>query len=213
MKIVFYDTETSGLPIRKYEYGRLYITQPYIVQLAWLVYDTDTEAIEKNIRYVKLNNSIHISEKSTEIHGITRELLEVKGKHIIDVLNDFRHTTKNCDLFVAHNVTFDKHLIEEECRRNELECVFDNTKSHHCTMKSNIERCGILKQYKGKPSFKYPTLLELHNHLFPNDKDIKEDQLHNAYNDVLLTFRCYFQTTASIDVKVKHPNMFLSLYY
>lgn len=213
MKIVFYDTETSGLPIRKYEFGRLYITQPYIVQLAWLIYDTEKETIEKYIRYVKVNKSIHISEKSTEIHGITREILEEKGQHLIDVLNDFRKSTQHSELFVAHNVAFDKPLIEKECERNDLECVFNKQVEHYCTMKSNIERCAIEKMYKGKMSFKYPTLLELHNHLFPNNTNLKEEELHNAYNDVLLTFRCYFETTHSIDMKEKHPNLFLSLYH
>lgn len=212
MKIVFYDTETSGLPIRRYEYGRLYITQPYIVQLAWLIYDTENETIEKYIRYVKLNKSVQISEKSTEIHGITREILDEKGQPIIDILNEFQNSIRDSELFVAHNVAFDKPLIEKECERNELKCVFEKGIEHHCTMKSNIERCAIEKMYKGKMSFKYPTLLELHNHLFPDDTNLNQENLHDAYNDVLLTLRCYFQTTLSVDMKVKKPDMFLSLY-
>jgi len=212
MKIVFYDTETSGLPVRRYEYGRLHVTQPYIVQLAWLIYDTEKHNIQKYSRYVKLSNSIEISAKSIEIHGITREILQEKGQHIIDVLTEFRASTKHCELFVAHNVDFDKTLLEKECERNDLQCVFDKNVWHYCTMKSNIERCGIIKEYKGKPSFKFPTLLELHNHVFPNDSNIKKCQLHNAYNDVLLTFRCYFQTVKSTDVKEKHADIFDSLY-
>ena len=112
MKIVVYDTETSGLPVRKWEYGRLYVTYPHIVQLAWVVYDTDTHKLESYTYYVKLNNNIQIHERSSEIHGLTHSILQQKGCHIIDIFNEFRKTTKNCDLYIAHNVAFDKPIIE-----------------------------------------------------------------------------------------------------
>lgn len=213
MKIAFYDTETSGLPIRKYEYGRLYITQPYIVQMAWFIYDTESKEYSFHEEYIKVNESVHISEGSINIHGITPEILKKKGKHIIDVLNKFQQSTKDCDVYVAHNIAFDKPLILKEAERNDITNVFNSAAQHYCTMKSNIARCGIMKLYKGKESFKYPKLLELHENLFPEDhKMLIEDKLHNALHDVVLTARCYIQTEMSLDLRNIHAELFKNLY-
>lgn len=213
MKIVVYDTETSGLPIKKWDYGRLYITQPFILQFAWIVYDTDTQKIESYTDYVKLNSNIPIHEKSSEIHGLTHSILQQKGRNIIDIFNNFRKTTKTCDLYIAHNVTFDKPIIEKECERNEIESVFREGTKHYCTMKSNIKRCGIQRLYNGKQTMKYPTLLELHNNVFSNDSNqINQTKLHDALFDILLTLRCYLMIEHNVDVKHTHPNMYKSLY-
>lgn len=213
MIIVVYDTETSGLPVKKWEYGRLYITQPYILQFAWLIYDTDTQKLNSYTNYVKLNSTIPIHEKSVEIHGLTHTFLQENGRHIVDILHDFRTTTKKCDLYIAHNVSFDKPIIEKECERNDLISVFKEGAEHFCTMKSNIKRCGITREYKGKQTLKYPTLLELHNTVFSNESNgINQTKLHNALFDILLTLRCYFKTEHNIDIKVLHPDAFTTLY-
>lgn len=213
MKIAFYDTETSGLPIRAYEYGRLYIAQPYIVQMAWFVYDTETKEYTSYEDYIKVNEMVHVSEGSINIHGITPKILNEKGKHIIDVLNTFRHSTKHCNMYVAHNVAFDKPLILKECERNDISAIFNSTAQQYCTMKSNIERCGIIKTYRGKESFKYPKLLELHEHMFPEDhKSLIVAKLHNALHDVVLTARCYLYTQMSLDLRMIHPELFQNLY-
>ena len=213
MKIAFYDTETSGLPIRTYEYGRLHITQPYIVQMAWFVYDTESKKHQFYEEYIKVNESVNLSEGSINIHGITTEMLKDKGKHIIDVLNTFRYSTKDCDMYIAHNVAFDKPLILKECERNDISFVFNSAAQHYCTMKSNNERCGIVKTYKGKESFKYPKLLELHEKIFPQDHNsLVVAKLHNALHDVVLTARCYMFTQMSLDLRNIHPELFHNLY-
>jgi len=59
MKVLVFDTETSGLP-PKYNNNLLEINKwPYILQIAWILYDTEKNLIlDKYVSFIKvdLNN-------------------------------------------------------------------------------------------------------------------------------------------------------------
>ena len=79
-----------------------------------------------------------------------------------------------------------------------------NFKNIYCTLQESIEFCDIktLDKY-GKSYLKYPKLTELHQKLFcsvPNN-------LHNSFNDVLVTLRCFMKLKFNTDVDDK-CNMF-----
>ena len=72
MKILVFDTETTGLPIKDengkepsiYDYDKW----PYIIQISYILYDLSTnDTIIKN-DYVKIDNSIIIPDESFKIH-------------------------------------------------------------------------------------------------------------------------------------------------
>ena len=64
MKILFYDTETTGL-ISKSNF-------PYIVQFSYIIYEMDTKTIIlKYDEIIHLPELIEIPEESTKIHHIT----------------------------------------------------------------------------------------------------------------------------------------------
>jgi hypothetical protein len=67
----------------------------------------------------------------------------------------------------------------------------------YCTMRNSTEICKIEKiNPKGEIYFKFPTLSELHFHLF---KKIPKNT-HNALIDILICLRCYCKIELNKDI-------------
>ena len=56
----------------------------------------------------------------------------------------------------------------------------------------------------GNTYFKFPTLAELHYHLF----QIWPEGMHNAKADVLICLRCYVKLNHRTDIAALFPDMF-----
>jgi len=196
MRVLVFDTETSGLPTEKNP--SIYETQkwPYIIQLSFIVYNLDTNILETLVNdYIKINNNVIISEESTKIHNITREMTE-KGISITDALIKFKNYANRCDILVAHNISFDKQMLYVEGIRNNIK-INIMSKTLFCTMKNSVEMCKIEKiDSNGEKFFKYPSLTELYYYLFK----INPKNTHNALNDILLCLRCFCKIKYDIDI-------------
>jgi DNA polymerase III epsilon subunit-like protein len=203
MKLLVFDTETSGLPEEKGQ--SLYATHkwPYIMQLSYIFYDTsNNEVIELYDSLVKLDNNILLSEDSVAIHNITREMGNNSGQPIKTVLASFINALMSADIIIGHNIQFDMNIIRVECIRNNIKFNFNMNKEnkpiiHYCTMKkgkyiTNIELTSI----NGAKYIKNPKLIELYKHYFNEEVN----GLHNALTDVLVCFRCYYQMEHDIDI-------------
>ena len=195
MKVLIFDTETTGLPI-DYK-GSIYDSDnwPYIVQLSYILFDCKQNKIIKNVDdIIKVQN---IPASSTEIHQITQEISDTKGISIKEALNRFNKVAKQATRLIAHNIQFDKKLIIVESIRNKIASVFVNKPALYCTMKTTVELCKIEKEWgDGTKYFKYPTLSELHHHLF----SIFPKGTHNAQNDILICLRCYYYLEYKTDL-------------
>ena len=155
MKILVFDTETTGLPERN---SSIYDTHkwPHILQLSYILFDMDSNVLitHKN-DYVAISSTVEISEESTKIHNISRETCNRLGKHIRQVLNEFNICLQKADLIVGHNISFDKRMIFVECHRNKIPQYFTHydcgnkiQKPEYCTMKKSVELCKL--PYKTK---------------------------------------------------------------
>ncbi len=196
MKILTFDTETTGLP----EKNARVLTEdlhkwPHIIQLSYLVYEWDEDVSSSYVsdKIICLSPDVEISEKSISMHKITRERSEKEGILIYDAISLFNTHLETADVVVGHNIEFDKKMIMVECLRNNIEnmfCPWKNKAHHYCTMKNTRKFCGIIAKNKltNEPYNKYPTLSELHEKLFGN---IPEGT-HDSMVDVLICFRCYF---------------------
>jgi DNA polymerase III epsilon subunit-like protein len=190
MKVLVFDTETTGLPVERNP--SIYDTQkwPHIIQLSYIVYDSETNEIIT----VEDDTNINITPESQKIHNISREMLDSKGIPIQDALHKFIRFTDMSDLLVGHNVSFDKRMVIVEGVRNKIKMNINET---YCTMKNSIDVCKIERVgQNGDKYFKYPTLSELHNELF---KQVPKNT-HNALIDILLCMRCFIQLELKQDI-------------
>lgn len=197
MRILFLDTETTGLPEGKNI--SLYHTQkwPYVIQLSYIIFDTEmNEVVHTFDSVIKLDDSVDISEKSISMHGITRERSQEEGVNMSDVLIELNENLKETDLIVGHNISFDKQIMIVENIRHNTFSLFPKKRTF-CTMKEYKYFCDIKKERSDGTTYaKYPTLCELYMKLF----DSEPNNLHNSYVDVLVCARCYLQKECGNDV-------------
>lgn len=208
MKLLFFDTETTGLP--KNRNTSIYDVKqwPYIVQLSWLLYDTETNVIINNKDYI-IKCVVDIPEESSNIHHITNEISKEQGILIQDALYFFNKDFEKCDKVIAHNLSFDKNMFRVECIRYNCNTFFGK-KLEYCTMKETTDFCGIVKQNSQGSYMKYPNLGELHKKLF----GYIPKGLHNSMSDVMVCLRCYFKYIYNFDITNTDENIkHLYLYY
>ena len=216
MRVLVFDTETTGLPGSRIINPDTLNLWPHIVQFSYVIYDTDlNDIVESSDTIVKVKENILISEESSKIHGITNEISKKKGIDVDLVLNDFFYHFRNSDLLVGHNVSFDINMIKVEL----LRLIYDNSSSiseikaykynlHFltnfknicCTLKDSTELCNIKAIDKfGKEYVKFPKLIELHQKLFESTPN----NLHNSFNDILVTLRCFMKLKHNTDLNEK----------
>ena len=194
MKVLVFDTETTGLPEGKnpsiYETNKW----PHIIQLSYIVYDSETnELITVEDDYINIAFSVNIDPDSEKIHKISREMLK-NGIPIGVALEKFNKYSNMSDLLVGHNVSFDKRMIMVEGIRNKIRMTVNDT---YCTMKNSIELCKIeVIGNNGDKYFKYPKLSELHVELFKKEPK----NTHNALIDILICMRCFCKMELKTDI-------------
>jgi DNA polymerase-3 subunit epsilon len=199
MRAIVFDVETTGLPASR----RISITEshkwPYVVQISWLVFDLGSNKIVTcSDHLIRLPSGTAIPQESTNIHGISTEMMLEKGVHIKPVLARFISDVKGCKYVVAHNIEFDKKMILAEMYRNGFSDILSKQrKLEFCTMKYGEPICGLtmISSRTGKPMSKFPKLLELHKKLFSS----VPRNLHNSMVDVLACFRCFYKLIYDVD--------------
>ena len=176
-----------------------------------MIYDASQNKISNiNDHIIKIPNDITIPIEASNVHGITNERMRVEGIDINLILDIFTKDMLDSQIIVAHNLTFDKTIVQAEYLRNKrINWLGRHRKMEYCTMKRSLNICNIYKKniYTGERTKKYPKLMELHKYWFntiPNN-------LHNSLIDIFVCFRCYHQMEYNYDIMDKHKE--LSNYY
>lgn len=178
---LFFDTETTGLPSRRDAPAANYHAWPRMVQLAWLMTDErgyELSSAEHIIRPV----GFVIPPEATKIHGITTEIALSRGTGLATVLDEFEGALHEASTLFAHNMSFDERVVGSEYIRARRRNLIEG-KKRICTMKSATRYCGLPGQY----GYKWPSLTELHMHLFGEPFE----DAHHALADVRACVRCY----------------------
>lgn len=212
MKVLCFDTETTGIAPRDQPCFTNIDNWPYIVQFGFILYDIEKHAVlETHNLVIDVNEyNVKIPPSSTKVHGITNEICGSTGIKISKALNCFLHCIHQCDMLVAHNLDFDWNMVMAEILR---QLLMDDTLLNrklvqvspnvikYCTMKNTVELCKIERFNKrtNKTFFKFPKQEELHQFLFGNIPN----NLHDAFNDVLVCFRCFYKLWYDEDLLVK----------
>ena len=213
MRVIIFDTETTGLPSTKIINPDTLHKWPHIVQFSYIIYNvTSTKMIKTSDNIIKIPNDIIISDFCTNLHGLTTDKCNSHGTNIKDVLSEFFKDMKTVDKIVGHNVSFDLNMVKVELLRliNNPDIDYDTKTLHiecfytmcyttkvYCTMKNSIDLCNIeIISKDGRKYNKFPKLFELYQKLFnetPNN-------LHNSLIDILVTLRCYHKLYYNIDL-------------
>lgn len=245
-RILVFDVETTGLlpKVSKVSKGPLDPTvpkepkepkepsdtcidlNPYIIQFSFILYNTLNRTIERKHDFY-INPPIDISEKITEITGITKDICIQRGVPIMVALECFYNCYMLSGRVIAHNLAFDTEMVKIEIERNREEIeqsahyclnIFDATfeKTHgidqFCTMRYGTNICNIMVLRSVQSQSKDTTEI----------KEIKEptyykkwptllelyihlfneipDNLHNSIVDVLVCLRCYLKSYRKIDM-------------
>lgn len=189
MTILFFDTETTGffqdrLPVDHPD-------QPYIVQLAAQLCHDDGEPVAGFSLVVDPGiGEVSIPARAAEVHGITDEVAVQFGVSSEFALSAFTHLYQRADLVCAHNIKFDRGVIEAAISRH-YKKVMPLRKPLFCTMEGatpiiNLpptERMRAVGLDKPKP----PKLEECIRHFFNEDLD----GAHDAMVDVTACRRVY----------------------
>jgi DNA polymerase-3 subunit epsilon len=193
MRVLYFDTETTGLPSNKYPPNSE--QQPHITQLGMLLEIDGVDVIQLDALIKPDNWRIHpcsgtgISKKSTELTGITQEMCEEGGIPIADALEMFMIATEQADAIVCHNVAFDTKIIGFEYTRlrpesGPREILLGLPRL--CTMKAATPICE-LPQKGRKTTFKWPKLEEAMKFFY--DEELVG--AHSAIVDIRATRRLF----------------------
>lgn len=126
---LFFDTETTGLPINWKAPVSALNNWPRLVQLAWLHYDKDGNKIGGN-SYIIKPEGFTIPSDASRVHGITTDRALSEGIALQGVLNDFQNLISQASYLVAHNMSFDEKIVGAEfLRKKWLTALRQRTKS------------------------------------------------------------------------------------
>ena len=186
-KIIFFDTETTGLPEWKKPSGDA--SQPHLTQLAAIVCDTETQKIHAAIDLTIKPDGWVIPDEVAELNGITTEYATEYGISEEQAINAFIELWDGCHR-VAHNRTFDQRIIRIALKRygydDALIEAWANKDGFTCTM---LETKPLLEiPPKGRYGWKNPKLSEAYEHY--TGKQI--ENAHTAMADTKACMEVYF---------------------
>lgn len=180
---LFFDTETTGLP-QAYQAPAWQVENwPRMIQLAWVTTDASGQELDAQEFIVK-PDGFRVPWRSAWVHHITTRRALRDGIPLDQVLDAFVAAVEQADVLIAHNMAFDEKIVGAELiRQGRPDCVA--LKPRRCTMKWSRHECGLI----GPNGYKYPSLQELHKHLFRR----RFRDAHHALTDVRACARCYFE--------------------
>ncbi|HRS66746.1 MAG TPA: 3'-5' exonuclease, partial [Spirochaetia bacterium] len=103
-KILFFDTETTGVP-KDYKASYTDVDNwPRVISLAWMLVDEDGNIIRQSYELVKPDGWVMPTEKFWLDNGYTQETNMEKGLPIEQLLDAFYEAKMEADFLAAHNL-------------------------------------------------------------------------------------------------------------
>ena len=186
--ILFFDTETTGVP--KLYNAPVFDSSnwPRLVQLAWLMADKNGNILKRKSVIIKPDGFSILSDASA-VHGITTERAQREGQPLVAVLEEFMNDVQLAASIVGHNIDFDMRIVGAELYRLDMDYNLLMDKPCTCTMKSSTDFCAIPSSNSYFGGYKWPSLQELYRKLFNRDYT----DAHDALADITATKECFFE--------------------
>jgi DNA polymerase III epsilon subunit-like protein len=181
--ILFFDTETTGLPKNWNAPMKDLDNWPRVIQLGFQVYKPEGEMVYEYSKLIKPDGWVIPDGDFWKENGFSQIISEKEGIPIVDALDVFSKHITVCDLLVAHNMSYDHNVLGSEFLRAKKKTgkVIDK----FCTKEQTTDIVKI----PNTRGYKWPKLSELHIHLFGHDFE----GAHDALDDVKATAKCYFE--------------------
>ena len=187
--ILVYDTETTGLA--KLNLSPSDPRQPYLVQIAAILFDKNGKEIASMSAIIK-PNGWKIPKEIAKIHGISTQRATREGIDLPAAVGMFLALHDRATVTVAHNKLFDQHIMEAAIIRASFE-KYSRSKNKICTMemakpiiKHPPTAQMIEKKVKG---YKNPRLSECFAYFFNEDLE----NAHDALVDTRSCAKIYFE--------------------
>ena len=162
--IVFFDLETTGLdPIND-----------RIIEIGVLQVDFKTLTVTNELNLL-VNQDIEISEKITEITGITNKMLKENGVGEFEMYSQIEKYLTEDSLLVAYNTQFDINFLMQLYRRikQDISYIFKN---------DMLDIMAVYRDRKGYPH-RLQNAIEMYS--------VDLENTHRALDDIKATFEVF----------------------
>ena len=179
-QILYFDTETTGLPPKDAKWETDYEQFPRICQLSWIYAGREENHIIRPDGWV-------IPQEATDVHGITNEYAQEHGEPLADVMGKFIADCHAAKLICGHNVYFDISTVKSELMRK---ASFDQFADDALYKGKRIDTMRPAMKFVdarfSNGRLKFPRLEELYAKCFPGESF----PAHDAIEDVRAVVRC-----------------------
>ena len=198
MKIVCFDTETTGLDIQK----------DHIIQLSLVKFDTDTWRIEgQRDWYLLPEEDFCIPPEAEAVHHISKAFLQEHGVRMRDIYKELCLFTDGCEILSYNGNGFDAPILHYNLQRLGLDFRFDGRTWYDALILERIQTAGQVDPATGE---------RLHNNLtaaYTRYYGHPFEGAHNSLDDVLATIEVFKAQVQQHDLDWAKRDEFLFISY
>ena len=182
--VLFFDTETTGIPERSWNWDTDFEQYPHVVQMAWL-HGCKVET------HIIRPNGWEIPQETVDVHGITTEYALEHGEPFASVVDMFIQDCHDAGLICGHNIHFDTSIIKANILRELGREYYDANDVENALYKGKrIDTMRPTMKWvdarMANGRLKFPNLSELYSRCFPGESF----PAHDALEDVKAVAKC-----------------------
>ena len=182
--VLFFDTETTGIPERSWNWDTDFEQYPHVVQMAWL-HGCKAET------HIIRPDGWEIPQETVDVHGITTEYALEHGEPFASVVDMFIQDCHDAGLICGHNIHFDTSIIKANILRELGREYYDANDVENALYKGKrIDTMRPTMKWvdarMANGRLKFPNLSELYSRCFPGESF----PAHDALEDVKAVAKC-----------------------
>ena len=182
--VLFFDTETTGIPERSWNWDTDFEQYPHVVQMAWM-HGCKVET------HIIRPDGWEIPQETVDVHGITTEYALEHGEPFAAVVDMFIQDCHDAGLICGHNIHFDTSIIKANILRELGREYYDANDVENALYKGKrIDTMRPTMKWvdarMANGRLKFPNLSELYSRCFPGESF----PAHDALEDVKAVAKC-----------------------
>jgi DNA polymerase-3 subunit alpha len=193
MLILFFDTETNGLPLSKNAPVTNVDNWPRVIQIAWQIWEFGAGSpvhVKSSSFMVKPAPELSWNAGSFAIHKISKERATLEGAPGNEVFQSFSEDLRSVSVICAHNIAFDKPVALAEFHRHSVD-ITSWPRIDYCTCINTKELLKLPSRFpKPWDMYKLPKLVELYTFLY---SPMFAFDFHSATGDVQCLVQCFLE--------------------